>query len=424
MKNIGIKYNEDYEEISNKNNICKNFFNINIFIIITLINCLSIFYLIIENKKNKYLIKNLISSNDNINKIRNEILRLKNIFLKNKVINKKNKQNDFHLIVNKDMIGLKYPEIEFEKIKKDLNDLKFISSLIKFMEQLEIKLIFLEKEINITKLVSFYTSRQIFLEKIKVKYEDSNLKELHNIISWLVIHKSTQLKGIASDKYLVCKYAEIKLKENLCRQRIGIYNNIEEMEMDFKNISKLNNVVIKVSNGCGDKIFIYNNTKLNIEKIKKIIKHNFDIDYGIDNGEFFHLYSPKRIVLEKIFLPLTDLYEFKFYIVNNIIKMIYIRAYINNKIHVFYYDPNYKLIEKEKEYHLDLSKFDKKILNKIKYYAVKLSEDFRNFIRVDLYIFHNEIFLSELTFDPQNGRPFMRNHKIIKDAAKNWTKID
>jgi hypothetical protein len=43
------------------------------------------------------------------------------------------------------------------------------------------------------------------LEKNKIDYYDNKLEEIHNIISWTVIHKTTSLKGIASDKYLACK---------------------------------------------------------------------------------------------------------------------------------------------------------------------------------------------------------------------------
>ena len=241
MENVGIQYNRDYEQLSNKDykksilNIVKFFFNKNICFIITIINSVIIFYLILENKKNKYLI-------DDINNIKNELLN--NLLIKNKNIDGKQFKKKENIInINKDMIGMKYPEIDFEKIRNNLNSLKLISSLSEFMEQLEIKLIYLEKEINITKLASFYTSRKLVLDNLNVKYGDSNLKELHDIISWLVIHKSTQLKGIASDKYLACEYIKIKFKEDLCKQRIGAYNNVEEI--DFKNIKKLGNIVLK-----------------------------------------------------------------------------------------------------------------------------------------------------------------------------------
>ena len=310
----------------------------------------------------------------------------------------------------------------FDDIKSKIINKKLISSLIEFLGQLEVKLIYLEKEINVTKLYSFYTSRTLYLKKKGIYYDDSNIKELHNIISWLVIHKSTQLKGIASDKYLACKYAKIKLGENLCEQRIAVYNNIEEIKFD--EIIKLGDVILKVSNGCHDNVFIYKNKKNDIEIIKQKIKKAFSRDFGLIIPEFFHLYSKKTIILEKMFYPLTDLYEFKFYIVNRKIIIIYIRVIVNNNVFIYYYDSNFNYLKGPKNYSFNVSIFDKKILEQLKDYAYKLSEDFPNFIRVDLYLFHNKIFLSELTFDPQDGRPFLRNLQIIRNAGKNWIRVD
>lgn len=69
--------------------------------------------------------------------------------------------------IDKDMIGLQYPEINYKNIKSDLKQGQLLSSLFKFLQQLEIKLLYMEKEINVTKLFSFYTSRTSYLEKKK-----------------------------------------------------------------------------------------------------------------------------------------------------------------------------------------------------------------------------------------------------------------
>lgn len=124
-----------------------------------------------------------------------------------------------------------------------------------------------------------------------------------------------------------------------------------------------------------------------------------------------------------MFYPLTDLYEFKFVIVNREIKIIYIRVTIEAKIHFYYYDSSFNLLMGEKDYPFEVSQFDKNILEQLRNYAYKLSEDFPNFIRVDLYLFHNKIYLSELTFDQQDGFPFMRDSEIIRKAGKNWKRI-
>lgn len=310
----------------------------------------------------------------------------------------------------------------FDDIKEKIANNKLIYSLLESLKQLEIKLIYLEKEINSTKLYSFYTSKTLYLKEKGIDYDDSNIKELHQIVSWLIIHKSTQLKGIASDKYLACKYVQMKLGINLCEQRIAVYNNVEKIKFD--EITKLGNAILKISNGCEDSIFIFKNKKENSQTIKKKVMKSFSRDYGLVVPNFFYSYTKKRIILEKMFYPLNDLYEFKFVIVNREIKMIYVRVTINYKMHLFYYDSNFNYLTGSKHYTLDLSIFDKNILEQLKKYAYNLSEDFPNFVRVDLYLFHNKIFLSELTFDPQDGRPFMRNSEIIRKAGKNWKRVD
>ena len=49
---------------------------------------------------------------------------------------------------------------------------------------------------------------------------------------------------MASDKYLGCKYATIKIGKNLCKQGIAAYNSVEEI--DFKEVIKHENAVLKL----------------------------------------------------------------------------------------------------------------------------------------------------------------------------------
>ena len=336
------------------------------------------------------------------------------------IINKENNEDLIISDIDKDMIWITYPEIDYKIIKNNLKQDRIISGLFKFLTQLEIKLIYLEKEINVTKLFSFYTSRTLYLEKNKVKYDDSNIVLFSQMLSWLVIHKSTQLKGIASDKYLACKYIQMKIGENLCTHKIGVYDNIEDI--DFENITKIGNVVLKVSNGYEDNIFIRDSSP-NIDELKKELSYHFYREYTITKSDFFHLYSPKRIVVEKIFNPISDLYEFKFNLINREIKVISLLVFINNERKFFHYNPNFELVyTKKKKSNFSLSIFDKAILEKLKNYAIKISEDFPNHIRVDLYVFQNKIYLSELTFDHMNGMPDKTydDNQLVKEAVQNW----
>ena len=396
--------------------------NLGIIYIAIFIYTMILLYLLYENNSNKQEIKKLIKYQELLseNKYNLQLNKEENISKKKKLelLNKKSINNSIDI----DMIGLKYPEIMFEQIKSDIINNKFISSIIDFLEQLEIKLIYLEKEINATKINAFYTARTLLLKERNIEYDDANINELHSIVSWLVIHRSTQLKGIVSDKYLACKYVKMKLGIDLCQQRIGVYNTVDEI--DFKQLIKIGNVILKISNGNHDSTYILKNKEYDIDKLKKKVEKSFYRNFQLIDKVFSHCYTKKRIVLEKMFTPFSDLYEFKFVIVNNDIKVVYVRVYYKNKTHFFYYDSNYNLLSKSKDEIFNILNIKKKILNNLKEYALKLSEDFPNFIRIDLYLFHNNIYLSELTFDHREGKPFLRNNSIIKEAGKNWKRID
>ena len=126
---------------------------------------------------------------------------------------------------------------------------------------------------------------------------------------------------------------------------------------------------------------------------------------------------------------MTDLYEYKYFIINNKIIFIFLEYYLNNDKEVYLiYDSNYNFIFKRKKInanplYLTLI-FNKNTLKKLKNYAYKLSEDFPNFVRVDLYTFHDKIYFSELTFASYRGLPMDKDEKYIKDSIKNFTRID
>ena len=387
----------------------KALFKNNIILLFFFINIIITAYLFIDNINQKRIIKEILNSSNPL-------------YYKNKDMKNNYPYND------KEMIGLSYPDIDYDKIKEKIKKLNIIGSLVDLINQLEIKLIYLEKEINITKIISFYTSRKYYLKEHRIRYNEKNITQLHEIVNWLIIHQSNQLKGIASDKYLACKYVKIKLGINLCQQRIAIFNNTQEL--NYKELSKYGNIVLKVSNSCWKTIFINNNETLESfnEKIN-IFKKLYEFDHGVINMQPFHLYPKKRIIVEKQFTPLTDLFEFKIFVLNRDIKFIYLEYYLNSTNEVYLiYDKNYNFKFRNNHYQIKplniKAMFKKDILEKIKAYAIKLSEDFPNFIRVDLYIFHNNIYLSELTFASSDGLPLDKNETYILDAVKNFSRVD
>ena len=368
---------------------------------ILIINFIINVYLLIENYKNSRLINKIFEHDD----------------FKNKY-----PEND------KDMIGLYNPDINYDEIRNKLKNFNVIGSLADLINQFENKLIYLEKEINLVKKISFYTSRKLFLEKHNIEYNEDHIDELHELINWITIHQSNQLKGIASDKYLACKYVRAKLGRDLCQHRIGVYNNIKELNIE--DLYKLGDIVLKISNSCWKAQFFSNKTTKEVykEQIEQFKTLYYKADHGLVDYQFYHLYAKKRIVVEKQFIPKEDLYEFKFFIINNDVKFIYLLHLVDNQMKELIYDSNYNFIFKPKDYPLPpiniKNIFKNNTLEEIKKYAIKLSEDFPNFIRVDLFLFHGEIYLSELTFASANGYYYYREEKFITDSMKNYAMVD
>ena len=83
----------------------------------------------------------------------------------------------------------------------------------------------------------------------------------------------------------------MKIGKNLCNQRIGIFDNVEEI--DFTKLKKIGNVILKISNGCNDSVLITNTTKESIEQIKEKITSYYNMDFSL---------------LEKLFNPIEDLF--------------------------------------------------------------------------------------------------------------------
>ena len=101
--------------------------------------------------------------------------------------------------------------------------------------------------------------------------------------------------------------------------------------------------------------------------------------------------------------------------------------YVNKNCKVFFYDNCFNFLFKDKRERMAplnlISLFKKDTLEQIKKYAIKLSEDFPNFIRVDLYVFHDEIYFSELTFASYSGQYMNREEKFVKDCMKNFSRV-
>jgi hypothetical protein len=224
-----------------------------------------------------------------------------------------------------------------------------------------------------------------------------------------------------SDKYIVKKKInELKI-DNLFIPKT-YYNFKEYNKHNLHKINDLklkhNNFVIKPTHFSGV-YYIYNknnNTddEIHIKNVFKTLKYSYNswwkyILHPIIPlvEHHYDLIKPKIIVEEYI----ENNSEWKFYVYNNEVKFIYINYLFNNKYHTFFVDINFNLLQwkqycKKQSYNEFNYNFKPKQWNDM----IKISQDistklnFKEIMRVDLYLNNDKIYFSELTFTPAGGR--------------------
>ena len=91
----------------------------------------------------------------------------------------------------------------------------------------------------------------------------------------------------------------MKIGKNLCERRIGVFDDVEEI--DFTELRKIGNVILKISNGCNDSVLITNTTKESIEQIKEKITSYYNMDFSLIVPDFFRSCCEKSSPIEDLF---------------------------------------------------------------------------------------------------------------------------
>lgn len=200
-----------------------------------------------------------------------------------------------------------------------------------------------------------------------------------------------------ADKVEVRQYISEKGLSYLLPQCYGVWEN--ESMIDFDTLP--NKFALKTNNGCGNHVFCFDKSTLDIDSTKKIIHRSLAETYNI--AEPHYKYIRPLVFAEEIIddgygkLPI----DYKFMCVNGNPVCILVCANRGKNINKCIFDLNWeslnwttsnKLHNIKKPYHLD---------EMIKI-ARRLSADFE-FVRVDLYDCPDRILFGELTISPSKG---------------------
>lgn len=191
---------------------------------------------------------------------------------------------------------------------------------------------------------------------------------------------------------------------------LGIYSKFDDIDFD-----KLPNAfVMKCTHASGLNYIVYDKASIDIILLRKKFNKWLRTDYGKKTVEPH--YSPiiPQIIIEELVLEDNELpTEYKIHVFNGKAKYLYVVTDRNKDIHY-------------NNYYIDWTDFDAAQFNhwtkteqEIKKphnfdEAVKIAEDLAApfpFVRVDLYIIKDKIYISEMTFTPAKGTLTFKDDK-------------
>ena len=198
------------------------------------------------------------------------------------------------------------------------------------------------------------------------------------------------------------EYAKERGYEGFLVKTYGIYDKFEDI--DFTSLP--NQFVIKCTHGCAMNEIVYDKASLDLKALKKKFNKWLKTDYGDKTVELHYSSITPRIIIEELLLENNELpIEYKIHVFNGKAKYMYVVTGRNKDIHYNNYLIDWTDFDKAQFNHW--TKREEEIKKPLCWpEAIKLAEDLASpfpFVRVDLYIVNNKIYLSEMTFTPAKG---------------------
>ena len=236
----------------------------------------------------------------------------------------------------------------------------------------------------------------------------SDPKDLNEKINWLKLYSDTSQWPILADKYRMREYVRTKGLENILVPLLGKWDKVEDI--DFEKLP--NQFVIKTNHGSGDYIIVEDKLNININDIKKKIKHSLSTPYGLFQGEPHYLYIKPCVIAEPLLKQnstiSSSLIDYKVFCFNGEPNCIFCFHNRDDNHYEFeLHDLNWDN-HPEKLVFNDHSRDGKgkipkpNLLDDLLSYARCLSSGFPQ-MRVDFYIIENTIYVSELTLTATGG---------------------
>lgn len=198
-------------------------------------------------------------------------------------------------------------------------------------------------------------------------------------------------------------------KDNLVKS-YGVYEKFDDI--DFNKLPK--QFVIKCTHACAFNEIVFDKDKLDIKSLRRKFNKWLKTDYGKKTVEPHYSLIKPRIIIEELLLENGELpTEYKIHVFNGKAKYMYVVTGRGKDIHYNNYLIDWAYFDAAQFNHWTKSEKEiKKPENWQK--AVQIAEDLASplpFVRVDLYIIKDKIYISEMTFTPAKGTLTFKDDK-------------
>ncbi len=198
------------------------------------------------------------------------------------------------------------------------------------------------------------------------------------------------------------EFAKNRGFERFLIKSYGVFDNFDDI--DFAKLP--DSFVIKCSHASGFNKIIYDKNEIDIKSLKKQFDKWMKTDYGFMTAEPHYSKIKPEIIIEELLLENGHLpIEYKIHVFNGKAKYMYVVTGRDSSIYYNNYYIDWTSFDRAQFNHWTTSKetikrpanWDEAVL-----LAESLASEFP-FVRVDLYIIKDQIYISEMTFTPAKG---------------------
>ncbi len=266
-----------------------------------------------------------------------------------------------------------------------------------------------------------FDSRLRFGRKLNLK----NPQTLADKVSFLVLHRCTELMSDCADKWAVREYVSAKgLAEILIPTVGGPWSWVSDI--DFKKLPE--QFILKATHACKMNYLVPDKQKLDITHCKQTLQIWLNTTYGTYSLEPHYKNIPPRIYAEELLKAPEGLMDYKIHCLNGVPQFILVCSDRKSgagrmQVTLDLFDTHWRSLNRFVQGSgLEIRGKGEipmpQNLNKMLEIAKKLSADFP-FVRVDLYEVNRRIYFGELTFSPACGVfPYFTDEFITEMGEK------